>query len=169
VIPPRYWNAKLIDFGQKAIQEVENWLAEPRDGLLLTGPAGTGKTHLAAAIVRSEIEKGRSAMFRRASDFYAEIRDTFNDPDKSEKMVVREYINVPLLALDDLGSGSLSDHERRSTLDVLDQRLNHLLPTVVTTNWPISEIAERLDERIASRLSAFRVLALVGRDLRRKP
>jgi len=37
---------------------------------------------------------------------------------------------------------------------------------VVTTNWTIEQIAERMDERIASRLSGFVVMAFTGRDLR---
>lgn len=39
-------------------------------------------------------------------------------------------------------------------------------PTVVTTNWTIEQIGERMDERIASRLSEFMVIALVGGDRR---
>jgi hypothetical protein len=39
-------------------------------------------------------------------------------------------------------------------------------PTVVTTNWTIEQIGKRMDERIASRLSGFMVIALIGKDRR---
>lgn len=68
--------------------------------------------------------------------------------------------------MDDLGAGSLSDHERRCTLELLDRRLDAMRPTVVTTNWTIEQIGERMDERIASRLGGFVVMAFTGGDQR---
>jgi DNA replication protein DnaC len=75
-------------------------------------------------------------------------------------------VRTALLVLDDLGAGSLSDHERRCTLELLDKRLDAMRPTVVTTNWTIEQIGKRMDERIASRLSGFVVMAFTGKDLR---
>jgi len=72
------------------------------------------------------------------------------------------------LILDDLGAGSLSDCERRYTLELLDTRLNKMRPTVVTSNWSLQEIAERMDDRIASRLAGFAALELAGNDRRIK-
>jgi DNA replication protein DnaC len=145
---------------------VEDWLEQGTEGLLLAGPVGTGKTHLAAAIARAAIENNKSVFLRRASTLFAEIRDSFNNTGTTEREVMRQYSENSLLILDDLGSGSLSDHERRSTLDVLDERWSHLRPTVVTTNWSVQEIGERLDGRIASRLASYRLIALTGRDRR---
>jgi DNA replication protein DnaC len=75
-------------------------------------------------------------------------------------------LTAPLLALDDVGSGSLSDHERRFTLELLDRRTNALLPTVVTSNWSLQQISDLLDDRISSRLAAFTEVELQGRDRR---
>lgn len=80
--------------------------------------------------------------------------------------MLREYLRAPFLVLDDLGSGSLSDHERRNSLEILDQRLNHRLPTVVTTNLELEAIARLMDDRIASRLAAFTHVQLSGVDRR---
>jgi len=87
-------------------------------------------------------------------------------PGTSEEEVTREYVRPALLVLDDLGAGSLSDHERRCTLELLDKRLDAMCPTVVTTNWTIKQIGPRMDERIASRLSGFMVMAFTGKDRR---
>jgi DNA replication protein DnaC len=132
----------------------------------LAGPTGTGKTHMAAAIVRQRLAAARPVLFKRASDFFFAVRKSFSQPNTSEEDVIREYAEHPMLILDDLGSGSLSDHERRCTLRLLDIRLDDLRPTVVTTNRTIEQIRERMDERIASRLSEFIVLAFVGIDRR---
>ena len=73
---------------------------------------------------------------------------------------------VRFLVFDDLGAGSLSDCERRYTLELLDTRQNKLRPTVVTSNWDLQEIAERMDDRVASRLAGFAALELSGKDKR---
>jgi hypothetical protein len=50
----------------------------------------------------------------------------------------------------------------------LDRRLNDVLPTCVTTNWSPEQIAERMDDRIASRIQSFVLLRLDGSDWRAK-
>lgn len=71
-----------------------------------------------------------------------------------------------MLIIDDLGSGGLSDFERRTTLDILNGRINALRPTIVTSNWDLQEISDRMDDRIASRLAGFTMLQMTGTDRR---
>jgi chromosomal replication initiation ATPase DnaA len=165
-LPARYHAAKLEDFSPELAGRVLSWLKQPTDGLFITGPTGTGKTYLAAAIVRRVITAGRSIKFLRAAELYTRIRMTFKDPEASEELVLGEYVEVPLLVLDDLGSGNFTDFERRCTLELFDQRLNEKRPTIVTSNWSIQQIGEKMDDRIASRLSTFAVLELTGADRR---
>lgn len=51
-------------------------------------------------------------------------------------------------------------------LEVLDRRLSQCKPTVVTTNWSLAEIAEQVDDRVASRLASFTCIELAGLDRR---
>lgn len=164
-LPARYYQARLTDFSAEVVVQVQSWLLRPSDGLLLTGPAGTGKTHLAAALVRECVERDLSITFRRASALYAAIRESYSTH-ALEEDVLGPYVEERLLVLDDLGAGGLSDHERRFTLEVLDRRGNELRPTVVTSNWTLAQIGDLLDERIASRLSGFTQIAFAGRDRR---
>jgi DNA replication protein DnaC len=168
-LPPRYQHASLDDFTQDFALYLRDWIGQsPIPSLMLIGPTGTGKTHAAAAIVRLGHEAKKPVLFKSASDFYAAARNGFNQPNTSTEDVMRLYGQCHMLVLDDLASGSLSDYERRCTQELLDMRLNHLRPTIVTTNWTLEQIKDRMDERIASRLSVFEVLALVGGDQRRK-
>jgi len=144
---------------------VTRWLESPGDGLLITGTAGTGKTHLAAAILRWRIEHGEWATFRRLAEFYQALRESYR-LNTSEADVLRPYIEGKFVVLDDLGGGALRDFERRAVLEVLDRQLNQCKPTVVTTNWSLAEIAERMDDRIASRLASFTCIELAGLDRR---
>jgi DNA replication protein DnaC len=161
----RYRTAKLLDFDLEVQQAIRAWLKKTSDGLLISGPSGTGKTHLGAAILRECLQKGRRAIFRRCADLYAALRETYRAA-ASEGDVLREYFGVPFLVLDDLGSGGLSDHERRNALEILDQRLNRSLPTVVTSNLGLDAIARLMDDRIASRLAGFFYFQLSGPDRR---
>jgi len=165
-LPARYWGARLSSFSPEIVDAVQRWLAQPGDGLFVSGPVGTGKTHLAAAIVRAAVEAKLKVIFLRCSDFYHEIRMSFSAVNEAE--VASRYQQAPLLVLDDMAAGSLSDFERREMLNLLDIRLNSLRPTVVTSNLGLEKIAVEMDERIASRMRSFVPIVLGGRDRRRK-
>lgn len=164
-LPPLYRQAKLADFSAEVQEHVRRWLDSPGTGLLLSGTVGSGKTHLASAIVRERIGRDDPASFRRMADLYAALRESFR-LNTSEAEVLRPYVDARLIVLDDLGAGGLSDFERRSTLEILEQRLIQERPTIVTTNWSLPEIGEKMDDRIASRLATYTILRLAGSDRR---
>src|SRR5438309_6825080 len=64
-LPKRYHTASLKDFPDELVQRVRKWLEQPGDGLLLCGSNGTGKTHLAAAILRLRLKAGEPVLFKR--------------------------------------------------------------------------------------------------------
>jgi DNA replication protein DnaC len=97
---------------------------------------------------------------------YSEIRATYKSEGPTEANILSQYCDVPVLALDDLAGGSLSDYERRTTLNLLDRRWNEKRPTVVTCNWSLEEIGERMDARISSRLRGCAAIILGGHDRR---
>lgn len=164
-LPKRYHNASLLDFSPTIRDFTMNWLSKPADGLLIMGQAGRGKTHLAAALTRTLVLIHQEALFYRAAEFYRSIRQAYRD-DTDDDLVIQRTLKYHFLFFDDLGAGSLSDHERRTTLELLDRRLNDNLATCVTTNWGMAEISERMDQRIASRLESFLQLQLDGPDRR---
>lgn len=167
-LPELYREARMMDFVGPLQDSAQRWLEKPTCGLLLMGPNGAGKTHLAAAIVRARIESRKSAVLKFAADFYRELRATFNSPDAdaTELAIMSRLTDAEFLVLDDIGAGSLSDFERRSTLDLLECRLTRLRPTVVTTNLTVEQIGTLMDERISSRLSAYTRIAVTGHDRR---
>jgi DNA replication protein DnaC len=130
--------------------------AEPRGWLVIHGPKGSGKSHLAAAITNYLIEEARTpTLFVTAPDLLhglrAEIRaslagDGGGGARSSELLdVARE---APVLVLDDLGAERWTAWAEEQIFLLLDYRYRLELPTVVLTN----EVLERLPSRIYSRL-----------------
>ena len=60
---------------------------------------------------------------------------------------------VDLLALDDFGAQSDTAWAREKLYQLVNYRVNHDLPTVVTSNWTEREFSQ-YHSRIASRLKA---------------
>lgn len=124
-----------------------------REGLILEGDIGSGKTHLAAAIANELLDDGRTVLFLVVPEFLDEIRSSYQESsDGSEGALMQKAKNVPILILDDLGAHTYTNWTQSKIFTLLNHRLNYNLPTVITTNLSVEEIGEALGERTASRL-----------------
>ena len=81
-----------------------------------------------------------------------------------------ELTEAEVLMIDDLGSEPLMQNVTVEQLfNLLNERQNRQLATVISTNLDMARFRERYTERIASRLRDSRcckVLNLIGRDIR---
>lgn len=125
--------------------------AQSPDGwLLLWGPSGAGKTHLAAAIANDRIQRGEPALFVVVPDLLDELRSAYApNAEIGYDASIEQLRNAPLLILDDLGTQNTTPWAQEKLFQILNYRYNSRLPTVVTTNVNV----ERLDERLGMRLT----------------
>ncbi|MYC94178.1 MAG: AAA family ATPase [Caldilineaceae bacterium SB0661_bin_32] len=133
----------------RAYDAAHEFALKPEGWLLFTGTYGCGKTHLAAAIANHRIENDHSAVFVVVPDLLDHLRSTFGpSSEASYDDVFDEVRNTAVLVLDDLGVQVASPWTQEKMFQILNDRYNRQLPTVLTTNQRL----EDLDQRLRSRL-----------------
>jgi DNA replication protein DnaC len=135
-----------------SLEACRTYAEDPPFWLLLCGPPGCGKTHLAAAIANRQIELGTEVFFAVVPDLLDHLRATFGPGGEVSYDDLFETIRTsPLLVLDDLGTQSSTQWAREKLFQILNHRYTANLPTVITTNEPIVQLDERLRARLEDR------------------
>jgi len=146
-------------------------------GLLLMGPVGVGKTHLAVAILQGLIEKGVPCLFYEFGSLLKEIQDSYNKvSNTSEMSVLAPVYQAEVLVLDELGASKPTDWVRDTMMNIIGKRYNDKKLTVFTTNYldarraPTDETLEdRVGVRLRSRLYEMcKTVQIEGEDYRRQ-
>ncbi len=137
---------------EKAFNACKKYAQKPHGWLLLIGPYGSGKTHLAAAIANYRADSKAPPLFVVVPDLMDHLRATFN-PNSSVSLDQRfeEVRYAPLLILDDLGTQSSSPWVKEKLYQLFNLRYNAELPTVITSASDLSEIDPRLRSRFLDR------------------
>jgi DNA replication protein DnaC len=185
-IPERYekcdldkfedYNDSLVEALRKARIFIEKFPLVDK-GLLLVGNPGLGKTHIAVAILKEVIRRSNArGLYWATAKLLRRIRDTYNPVVKATELdVIRPVIEAELLVLDDLGVERLTDWVDETMNLIVNTRYNEKLPTIFTTNIPLSVTAkshaetlvERIGIRVYSRLQEMcHFVVLEGVDYR---
>ena len=150
-------NARLL---RRALESARAYADDPAGWLVLTGPNGTGKTHLAAAIANRCIDQGRPVFFVHVPNLLDDLRSTYAPMSEMSYSELFEQVNeAPLLIMDGLGVQSPTPWAQEKLQQIFNHRASSKLPTVVTTAAALVEIDPYITARIANpRMS--RVLAV---------
>lgn len=117
-------------------------------GFMLSGPVGTGKTHLLAATLKHLVlELGLAANYVEISLLYSTIRRGFQDG-KSGGEIIGPLSDVAVLAIDEMGKGRGSQFEMETLDELIARRYNAGRTTLFATNYSLEP--ERRTARAAA-------------------
>ena len=134
-----------------AFEAAKIFAGNPQGWLVLIGPAGSGKTHLAASVVNIRIASGFPAFFITTADLLDHLRSAFNpSSEMSYDELFEQVRNAPLLVLDDFGTHSATPWAKEKLDQLLNHRFNNNLPTLITTEIPVKDLDEGVRARITN-------------------
>lgn len=135
-----------------------------RNGLILMGSSGNGKTHLAASIANCLADRGIMCQFGTFSDFLEELRQEFSSDTRT---MLAKLKTVPMLVIDDLGQEKRTEWTQQVLYDIVNYRYEHLLPLVITTNFNVDSLANHVGGAVMSRfLEMCSLVETQGNDYR---
>ncbi len=154
-IPPRYQECALENFAAltpklslaktMASHFVENYPLVDC-GLLILGPCGVGKTHLAVSILQALILRhGVRCVFYDFRELVKSIQSSFNPVVKTtEWQILEPVLQSAVFILDDLGAERPTEWVRDTFAYIINHRYNQKRTTIITSNFEDRESDRRI-------------------------
>ena len=146
-VPERYKSAGFKNFelsekNRASFNRVLAFAKDPKDTwLLLLGENGTGKTHLAHAVL-----KMTGGIYREFGKIANELLDAQNGYDIGQQAKIEKYGYTPMLVVDEIDKVKNTEGRIGWLNDILRIRYNELLPTVLSGNIDVETLCNRIDQ-----------------------
>ena len=147
----------------------ENFDPNKSQNVAMFGGTGLGKTHLSSAVASVVIEKGNDVYYTGAMNMFADFeKKRFGGASSYESTGdTDQYFTCDLLIIDDLGAEMINQFTISCLYNVLNSRLNHKKPTILSSNMSKEDFKKKYCDRIASRVfGEYVILPFIGQDIR---
>lgn len=141
-------------------------------GLLFLGGCGTGKTHLACAIMLELMERYLFVYPRyyKVSEIFSAVRNTYQQgATTNEEETIKFFSSIQLLVIDEVGVQKGSESEKRILFSILDNRVTSKKPTILMTNLGSKDFVWVLGDRLYDRIRSKCVPVLFKGNSMRTP
>ena len=139
-----------FDFNPKInrahIQELAScrFIAE-KSPVLIVGPCGTGKSHIAQALAHCAIRQGIDVLWLTQTKLFSDLQAA-KAADRYEKKFA-EFAKIPLLIIDDFGLRPMRSPQDEDFHDLISQRYE-CTSTVITSNLDFNEWGEAFPNKL---------------------
>lgn len=147
-----------------------------KNGLIMIGGVGTGKTHLAVAICKKVCMFGFKSKISTVPEIIRDIRSSWKGEatdswgnKRSEDDILRDYSFEFMLVIDEIGSQYGSDSEKITISEIINNRYNNMLPTILIGNVTLSEAEKYLGKRAIDRVKDNGKILVFDWESYRKP
>lgn len=167
----------LSAWAEEAPEKIKQWIEKTQDdkqkkGLFIYGKCGTGKTYILYGIIKNFILNDfRPYKLWNSTELSSVFRSESISKDEYERnQTLEDLISSPkFLVIDDFCAEKYSEFLEESFYRIINFYWEKMLPIIITSNYSLKEISDRIGDRIASRIAGMcEVIELTGEDQRIK-
>lgn len=144
---------KALTICRTFVETFDERAAKRGASLIFSGAPGTGKSHLAAAILQALLPRHVGA-YMTFSEMIRLIRDTWGAAaKKTETQVIAELAGLPLLVVDEIGVQRGTADEHNLFFEIMDRRYRDQRPSILMTNQDVAGFQAYVGDRVYDRMT----------------
>ena len=142
---------------KEILELISTMFVQKGEDVLLIDHPGTGKSHVAKAVVHAATQTGHPVVYREAHSFFADIFEA-TQTGKTKK-ILKFFSETDLLVIDDLFLRKrVPDNAADDLLDIILTRYSKRKSTMITSNRPVEDWGKLLKDNAAATAILDRLL-----------